>query len=53
MCHMDMVFALLEAGGHVVNELPFPGWGFFLIAFVIMMALLFAVRRIGKSRPHS
>lgn len=52
MTGMDMVFALL-AGGQVVNPLPFPGWVFALITFAICLTLLLAVRRMGKSRPHS
>ena len=44
---------LLEGGHEVVNPLPFPTWVFFLISFVILLALLEAVRMIGKHRPHS
>lgn len=43
----------LEGGEHVVNELPFPAWGFGVLAFVILAILLQAVRSLGKSRPHS
>jgi hypothetical protein len=42
---------LLET--EIVRELPAPAWVFGLIAFVILMALLFITMAIGKGRPHS
>jgi len=35
------------------TELPAPAWVFGLIAFVILMALLFITIAIGKGRAHS
>ena len=35
------------------NELPAPAWVFGLIAFVILMTLLFTTIAIGKGRAHS
>jgi hypothetical protein len=43
--------ALLEA--EVGNELPFPAWVFGLIAFAILLSLLFLTLAIGKGRKHS
>ena len=42
---------LLET--EVVNELPAPAWVFGLIAFVILIALLFITIAIGSGRVHS
>lgn len=52
---IGMFFLLpLEGGGHhVVNELPFPAWGFGVLALAILLILLQIVRTVGKSRPHS
>ncbi|WP_175557278.1 hypothetical protein [Raineyella antarctica] len=44
---------LLETGHTLVNPLPFPVGVFFLIPFVILMALLATVHLIGRTRPHS
>jgi hypothetical protein len=46
---MDAIVMLLETE----RELPIPAWGFGLIAFVILHALLFMTIAIGKGRPHS
>ncbi len=46
---MELVWAALETE----RELPIPAWGFGLIAFVILHALLFITIAIGKGRPHS
>ena len=46
---MDFGLALLETE----RELPIPAWGFGLIAFVILHALLFVTIAVGKGRPHS
>lgn len=43
----------LEGGEHVVNELPFPAWGFGVLALAVLLTLLQIVRSVGKSRPHS
>ena len=48
---MTFVLPLLET--EVARELPAPAWVFGLIAFVILMALLFITMAIGKGRPHS
>jgi hypothetical protein len=42
---------LLEAV--VERELPIPAWGFGVIAFVLLLALLILTLAIGKGRPHS
>lgn len=44
---MTLGLTLLE------TELPIPAWGFGLIAFVILHALLFITISIGHGRPHS
>jgi hypothetical protein len=46
---MDLALVLLETG----RELPIPAWGFGLIAFVLLHAMLFFTITIGKGRPHS
>ena len=46
---MNLGLALLATE----RELPIPAWGFGLIAFVILHALLFMTIAIGKGRPHS
>jgi hypothetical protein len=42
---------LLEEAIH--RELPIPAWGFGVIAFVLLLLLLFLTWSIGKGRPHS
>ena len=42
---------LLEA--EVTRELPIPAWGFGVIAFVLLLAMLMLTLSIGKGRPHS
>ena len=42
---------LLET--EVVNELPAPAWVFGLIAFALLMILLFITIAIGSGRTHS
>ena len=39
-----------EAGG---RELPMPAWGFGLLAFGLLVALLMITLILGKGRPHS
>ena len=46
---MDVALVLLESA----RELPIPAWGFGLIAFVLLHAMLFVTITIGKGRPHS
>ncbi len=48
---MDFGLILLEAEAH--RELPIPAWGFGVIAFAILVILLFVTYSIGKGRPHS
>ena len=48
---MHIVWTALETG--VERELPIPAWGFGLIAFGLLLALLFLTLSIGKGRPHS
>ena len=48
---MTLGLTLLEA--EVTRELPIPAWGFGLIAFVLLLALLALTWSIGKGRPHS
>ena len=35
------------------HELPIPAWGFGVIAFGLLLALLLLTWSIGKGRPHS
>ncbi len=42
---------LLETG--VVRELPMPPWAFGLVAFGLLLLLLFLTLALGKGRPHS
>lgn len=42
---------LLETEAH--HTLPIPAWGFGLIAFGILIALLLITLSIGKGRLHS
>ena len=48
---MDFGLTLLETEVH--HELPIPGWGFGVIAFVVLVTMLFITYSIGKGRPHS
>jgi hypothetical protein len=48
---VDFGLILLEAEAH--RELPIPAWGFGVIAFAILVILLFVTYSIGKGRPHS
>ena len=48
---MGLLLPVLETG--VEHELPIPAWGFGLIAFGLLLALLFLTLSIGKGRPHS
>jgi len=48
---MGLLLAVLETGAE--NELPIPAWGFGLIAFGLLLALLLMTLSIGKGRPHS
>ena len=48
---MVTVLTALETG--VEHELPIPAWGFGLIAFGLLLALLLMTLSIGKGRPHS
>lgn len=47
------LMTFLEGGSEVTNHLPIPAWGFGLIGFACLMAGLFVVLGLGKSRPHS
>ena len=44
---------LLEAEAEALNELPIPAWGFGIIAFGLLVAMLMITLAIGKGRPHS
>jgi hypothetical protein len=46
---MTLGLTLLEAE----VKLPIPAWGFGIIAFVLLLALLALTWSIGKGRPHS
>ncbi len=46
---MTFGLTLLE----VERELPIPHWGFGLIVFILLHAMLFITIAIGKGRPHS
>jgi hypothetical protein len=35
------------------RELPIPAWGFGVLAFGLLMALLLLTWSIGRGRPHS
>ena len=35
------------------RELPIDAWGFGVLAFVLLLALLLVTLSIGKGRPHS
>ncbi len=48
---MSLGLTLLETA--VENEIPIPAWGFGLIAFGLLIALLALTWSIGKGRPHS
>ena len=48
---MDVVAIVLETV--VEHELPIPAWGFGLMAFGLLLALLLITLSIGKGRPHS
>ena len=48
---MGTVGIVLETA--VENELPIPAWGFGVIAFGLLLALLLLTLSIGKGRPHS
>ena len=48
---MTLGLTLLEA--EAARELPIPAWGFGVIAFLLLMALLALTWSIGKGRPHS
>jgi hypothetical protein len=48
---MNLGQTLLEA--EAARELPIPAWGFGVIAFLLLMALLALTLAIGKGRPHS
>ena len=48
---MDIAGIVLETA--VEHELPIPAWGFGLMAFGLLLALLLITLSIGKGRPHS
>jgi hypothetical protein len=48
---MGLLLTALETG--VERELPIPAWGFGVIAFGLLLALLLLTLSIGKGRPHS
>ncbi|PFG66514.1 hypothetical protein [Enemella evansiae] len=48
-----MLLLLETVAAEGLNELPIPAWGFGLIAFGLLMALLAIVTAVGGSRPHS
>ena len=48
---MGIVGIALETA--VEHELPIPAWGFGVIAFGLLLALLLMTMSIGKGRPHS
>ncbi len=42
---------VLEA--EMTRDLPMPAWAFGILAFVLLLILLFVTLAIGKGRPHS
>ncbi len=48
---MTLGLTLLETEAGA--ELPIPAWGFGLLAFGLLIALLLITLSIGKGRPHS
>ena len=48
---MTLGLTLLEA--EAARELPIQAWGFGVIAFLLLMALLALTWSIGRGRPHS
>lgn len=50
---MTFGLTLLEAEAEALNELPIPAWGFGIIAFGLLIAMLMITLAIGKGRPHS
>ncbi len=42
---------MLEA--EMTRDLPMPAWAFGILAFVLLLILLFVTLAIGKGRPHS
>ena len=50
-CEVNVALTLLETEVH--HELPIPGWGFGVIAFVVLVTMLLITYSIGKGRPHS
>ena len=48
-----MVYGLTLLEAEVVRELPMPAWAFGLVAFGLLLLLLFITLALGKGRPHS
>jgi len=48
-----MIFGLSLLEAEAVRELPMPPWAFGLLAFGLLLVLLFITLAIGKGRPHS
>jgi hypothetical protein len=48
-----MLFGLTVLETEVHTELPIPAWGFGVLAFAILIALLLITLAIGKGRKHS
>lgn len=48
-----MYFGLTLLETEIGHELPIPAWGFGLIAFGLLMALMLLTLSIGKGRAHS
>lgn len=50
---MPFGLTLLEAEAEALNELPIPAWGFGVVGFLLLLAMLMITLAIGKGRPHS
>ena len=50
---LNVLLPLAGEGAHVVNETPIPAPFIGLIALVMLLIALTAVRGIGHGRPHS
>jgi len=48
---MTLGLTLLQT--ELERKLPIPAWGFGVLAFVLLLALLLVTLSIGKGRPHS
>ncbi|WP_155827936.1 hypothetical protein [Granulicoccus phenolivorans] len=50
---MSAFLVTLAAGHEIVNPLPIPNWGFFVIALLGLLIALGITRAAGHSRPRN